>query len=131
MTKSKAKSMVIQSANTKCIIYKEIYSSQQWSLQSSYEVSAVMHSSERLRITTIIYTVFPCLAQMLVCVHKVRNWELGWWPIIRRALVTISFFQQNMSSYLLSDLQHHTDTQFKNTIKHTEKDLYPNIWCQH
>jgi len=56
MTKLKANSVLIQSPNTKCIIHKEIYSSQQKSLQSRYEVSAVPRSSERLCITTIIYS---------------------------------------------------------------------------
>lgn len=76
-TKSKAKSMLIQSPITKCIIHKEIYSSKQKSLQSSYEVSAVMHSSERLYITTIIYSDVSMLGRnvsMCIQCQKLRAW---------------------------------------------------------
>jgi len=58
--------MLIQSPNTKCIIRKEIYSSQQKSLQSHYEVSAVTRSSERLCITTIIYSDVSMLGNVYI-----------------------------------------------------------------
>jgi len=69
--------MLIQSPNTKCIIRKEIYSSQQKSLQSSYEVSAVTHSSERLCIITIIYSEVSMLGRnfsMCIQSQKLRAW---------------------------------------------------------
>lgn len=107
-----------------------ICSSQEDSLLSRYGVFNATRS-EGICITKIISSDVSRLGRSVgtcVCSQKLRTLMV---THTQEGLVTTSLFEQNTASYLLSDLKHHTNIQFTNTSKHTEIDLYHNIWCHH